>query len=438
MKKAMTYLFAVIVLSFICTLTVSITITSAKTTNTIKITAGQSKKLSINKKYLNIKSTAKSGKKSDSKNAALIKKYFQKSAKKYTWKSSDKKVATVSGKGIVTGLKKGKTNISATLKKNRKIKLVYKVKIEEPIIPDDLSEYEGISKTAETVVSKKYIIDNVYYIQRTSYYGPTTMAGRTFNTIQEIEPMEFEDSIGFFKTQVLSKKSCDSVHIVNSKEDYNTLYKGIKGYFDKCSMNAAYGAVARSDIGLAYQSFDEKFFEKNSLLAYYGSGTPRQYHLGGLEGRMIDNGNKSFTIEFVRHTVNDAKDMEGVSYNDDMINALYIAVVPKDIVNRIIDLKETSRPVFTIRVDQQSITADTKVISGEINSNKIESAIKVKVNGNQVTEKKLENGFYDYSYSIDVDFSSCKPGDIVEITREYAGEPVEYSPVSTSKQFVIQ
>ena len=395
----------------------------------------QSNKLSINKKYLNMKSATKSGKKSDSKNPALIKKYFQKSAKKYTWKYSDKKVATVSGKGIVTGIKKGKANISAILKKNRKIKLVYKVKVEEPEIPDDLSEYEGISKTAETVVSKKYIIDNVYYIQRTSYYGPTTMAGRTFNTIQEIEPMEFEDSIGFFKTQVLSKKSCDSVHIVNSKEDYNTLYKGIKGYFDKCSM---YGAVALSDIGLAYQTFDEKFFEKNSLLAYRGSGTPRQYHLEGLEGRMIDNGNKSFTIEFVRNTVNDAKDKEGVSYTADMITALYIAVVPKDIVNRIIDLKESSRPVFTIRVDQQSITADTKVISGEINSNKIESAIKVKVNGNQVTEKKLENGFYDYSYSIDVDFSSCKPGDVVEITREYAGAPVEYNPVSTSKQFVIQ
>ena len=43
-------------------------------------------------------------------------------SKSVTWKSSDKKIATVTSKGVVKGLKKGTVKITATSKADKRLK----------------------------------------------------------------------------------------------------------------------------------------------------------------------------------------------------------------------------------------------------------------------------------------------------------------------------
>ena len=50
-------------------------------------------------------------------------------SKAVIYKSSDKKIATVSSKGVVTGKKAGKVNITVTSKKNKKVKKVVKITV---------------------------------------------------------------------------------------------------------------------------------------------------------------------------------------------------------------------------------------------------------------------------------------------------------------------
>lgn len=50
-------------------------------------------------------------------------------SKAVTYKSSNKKIATVSSKGVVTGKKAGKVNITVTSKKNKKVKKVVKITV---------------------------------------------------------------------------------------------------------------------------------------------------------------------------------------------------------------------------------------------------------------------------------------------------------------------
>ena len=50
-------------------------------------------------------------------------------SKAVTYKSSNKKIATVSSKGVVTGKKAGKVNVTVTSKKNKKVKKVVKITV---------------------------------------------------------------------------------------------------------------------------------------------------------------------------------------------------------------------------------------------------------------------------------------------------------------------
>ncbi len=52
-----------------------------------------------------------------------------KASKSVTWKSSNKKIATVSSKGVVKGLKKGTVKITATSKANKKVKKTITIKV---------------------------------------------------------------------------------------------------------------------------------------------------------------------------------------------------------------------------------------------------------------------------------------------------------------------
>ncbi len=54
-----------------------------------------------------------------------------KASKAVTWKSSNKKIATVSSKGVVTGKKKGTVKITATSKKNKKVKKTITIKVKQ-------------------------------------------------------------------------------------------------------------------------------------------------------------------------------------------------------------------------------------------------------------------------------------------------------------------
>jgi len=71
-------------------------------------------------------------------------------------------------------------------------------------------------------------------------------------------------------------------------------------------------------------------------------------------------------------------------------------------------------------VDQQTITVDTKKITGKLSFNKYKSAIKVYVNNNLIAQKDFVNG--QEEFSINVDFSYYNPGDNIVIFRQYIGD----------------
>ena len=58
----------------------------------------------------------------------------KKANKKVTYKSANKKIATVSAKGVVKGVKAGKTKITITSKKNKKKKTVLKVYVKKAAV----------------------------------------------------------------------------------------------------------------------------------------------------------------------------------------------------------------------------------------------------------------------------------------------------------------
>lgn len=73
-----------------------------------------------------------------------------KASKSVTYKSSNKKIATVSSKGTVTGKKKGTVKITATSKKNKKVKSTIKIKVK-----DLKASSVKLNTTSKTVASGK-------------------------------------------------------------------------------------------------------------------------------------------------------------------------------------------------------------------------------------------------------------------------------------------
>ena len=73
-----------------------------------------------------------------------------KASKSVTYKSSNKKIATVSSKGTVTGKKKGTVKITATSKKNKKVKSTIKITVK-----DLKASSVKLNTTSKTVASGK-------------------------------------------------------------------------------------------------------------------------------------------------------------------------------------------------------------------------------------------------------------------------------------------
>lgn len=82
-----------------------------------------------------------------------------KASKAVTWKSSNPKIARVSKKGVVTGKQPGKVRITATSKKNKKVKksITIRVKKMTPKVnmPATATMYTGTSKTIKASVGPK-------------------------------------------------------------------------------------------------------------------------------------------------------------------------------------------------------------------------------------------------------------------------------------------
>lgn len=76
-----------------------------------------------------------------------------KASKKVTWKSSRKAVASVNKKGVVTAIKKGTAKITATSKKNKKVKATCTVKVKSASPADNSQNKPAASAPAQAVPS---------------------------------------------------------------------------------------------------------------------------------------------------------------------------------------------------------------------------------------------------------------------------------------------
>lgn len=105
-----------------------------------------------------------------------IKKVKGLKSKKVTYKSSNKKVATVSNTGVVSGLKEGTATITVTSKENKKIRAKFKVKV---VKRNDFFTNSGatIQKVGTTYIQDGYISAFVYEKDptRSMYSARTTV-----------------------------------------------------------------------------------------------------------------------------------------------------------------------------------------------------------------------------------------------------------------------
>ena len=99
-----------------------------------------------------------------------------KASKSVTYKSSNKKIATVSSKGTVTGKKKGTVKITATSKKNKKVKSTIKITVK-----DLKASSVKLNTTSKTVASGKTTTLKATVKGATGFYnqGVTWKSGNT-------------------------------------------------------------------------------------------------------------------------------------------------------------------------------------------------------------------------------------------------------------------
>ena len=105
-----------------------------------------------------------------------------KASKAVTWKTSNKRIATVSKKGVVTGKKKGKVTITATSKKNKKVKksITIYVKQMKPKVsmPTSATLYSGINKTIKATVGPKGVWNKgITYVSSNTSVATVNSAG---------------------------------------------------------------------------------------------------------------------------------------------------------------------------------------------------------------------------------------------------------------------
>lgn len=88
-----------------------------------------------------------------------------KASKRVRWKSSNKRIATVSSKGLVKGLKAGTVKITATSRYNRKVKKTVTVRVykpaAKPVTPSCEFNYVDADAVVENVSSRQFLVADI-------------------------------------------------------------------------------------------------------------------------------------------------------------------------------------------------------------------------------------------------------------------------------------
>ena len=108
----------------------------------------------------------------------------KKANKKVTYKSANKKIATVSAKGVVKGVKAGKTKITITSKKNKKKKTVLKVYVKKAAVKkvkinskNFVLSAGGTKKLTAKVTPKKNVYKKVVWTSSNKKVATVTSKG---------------------------------------------------------------------------------------------------------------------------------------------------------------------------------------------------------------------------------------------------------------------
>lgn len=108
----------------------------------------------------------------------------KKANKKVTYKSANKKIATVSAKGVVKGVKAGKTKITITSKKNKKKKTVLKVYVKKAAVKkvkinskNFVLSAGGTKKLTAKVTPKKNVYKKVVWTSSKKKVATVTSKG---------------------------------------------------------------------------------------------------------------------------------------------------------------------------------------------------------------------------------------------------------------------
>ncbi len=222
-----------------------------------------------------------------------------KKSKKIKWKTSNKKIATVSKKGVVKGKKGGICKITAALGKKK-----YKVKI-SVITGERIVYVYDDSSDPSTRNSKDFTITSINAAKKTLYEGKT-FALKIKGTKKKIKWESSNKNIATVSSSgLVTAKSAGSATITASFEDSKYIYK------HNCKITVTSQWMAAKDI------------EKNYGVSFYYFG--KTIHITGPSSNDSLSGMvSSYTINDIPETMETDKIYgTGVRYKYDGVEILF-------------------------------------------------------------------------------------------------------------------
>lgn len=276
------------------------------------------------------------------------------------WKSSNKKVAVVSSKGIIRAKKAGKAKITAYRGKQ---KTVYNIKVIKK------TTKKQVRQLTPEIPNPTGNMESTYTLASNKKTEPTENPKPISDDVKDVADVWL-----FF--EIYEKKITRETTLLT-------------------------GAVANKDYDTAI-----RVRVNNILIA---------------EKRLI-NGEDTFSLE-VDFSKFEAGSEVIVSreYIGDDISASTIGIWKQAQRFSIIqDYPVVADAWLLFGVDQEQITSQTTLLTGSISLKGYESAIRVYVNDKLIAEQYLNKG--EETFSVEVDFSQCKTGDKITVSREYTGK----------------